>query len=101
MEVDARTVHEDIFDIVHRHQVANAAAAHQPLPARPAASATLAELGIGSLQAMDVLFDIEDHFGFTFADNRAAEIGGAPLHVLLQATTDARRAHTRADAAHA
>jgi len=101
MQVDLHRVHEGVIAIVHRHQCANAATALQPPPPLPTAGATLAQLGIGSLQALDVLFDIEDLFGFAFADNRAAELGGAPLHTLLQATVDALHGNAEIDASHA
>lgn len=56
-------VREQVFDIIAKQ------AKVDPAALRP--EATLKDLGVASLEAIELIFDIEEHFDITFPDGQA------------------------------
>jgi acyl carrier protein len=61
--ISDEAIREQIFAIITRQTKLEAASL------RP--DATLKDLGIASLEAIELIFDIEEHFDITFPDERA------------------------------
>lgn len=47
--------------------------------------ATLKDIGMASLDAVELIFDIEEHFNITFPDSRADSLGSDTLQDLVEA----------------
>ncbi len=54
-------------------------------PSALAPQATLKDIGIASLDAVELIFDIEERFDITFPDSRADSLGGDTLQDLIDA----------------
>lgn len=59
---------------------------HSPVPLVLEPTRTLKELGISSLDVIELILDVEEHFDITFPDSGASSIAGATLQDLLDAT---------------
>ncbi|MDY4298274.1 MULTISPECIES: acyl carrier protein [unclassified Xanthomonas] len=67
-------------------------------PARLTPDAKLQDLGVDSLEAIEILFDIEEHFDVTFPQ-RDPNLDDGSLGKLVQAVEDALAAKAAAGAA--
>ncbi|MBN8768750.1 MAG: acyl carrier protein [Stenotrophomonas nitritireducens] len=60
-------------------------------PAALTPQATLKDIGVASLDAVELIFDLEEHFDFTFPDSRADSLGSDTLQDLVDAVVQGLR----------
>lgn len=53
--------------------------------------ATLKDIGVASLDAVELIFDLEEKFDFTFPDSRADSLGSDTLQDLVDAVVQGLR----------
>ncbi|MCL7714005.1 phosphopantetheine-binding protein [Stenotrophomonas mori] len=58
--------------------------------------ATLQDVGVASLDAVELIFDIEEHFDITFPDSRADGLGSDTLQDLVDAVQQGLREKAQA-----
>lgn len=63
-----------------------------------APQATLKDIGVASLDAVELIFDIEEKFNITFPDSRADSLGSDTLQDLVEAVQQGMQARDAAAA---
>ncbi len=83
------TVQEQVFEIIAKQ------ARTEVTNIRP--DSTLKDLGIASLEAIELLFDIEEHFNIVFPDQDGTRFDTDTAQCLVNAVRKAREADTASD----
>ncbi|MGE4367645.1 MULTISPECIES: phosphopantetheine-binding protein [Lysobacteraceae] len=76
---DVQSIRSTIKEMILKHLQGNVdASALTP-------QATLKDIGVASLDAVELIFDLEEHFNITFPDSRADSLGSDTLQDLADA----------------
>ncbi|KQO02640.1 MULTISPECIES: phosphopantetheine-binding protein [Stenotrophomonas] len=82
---DVDAIRTTINDMILKHMQGNID------PAALTPQATLKDIGVASLDAVELIFDLEEHFDFTFPDSRADSLGSDTLQDLVDAVVQGLR----------
>jgi acyl carrier protein len=83
------TTQQQVFEIIAKQAKIDVAAI------KP--ESTLKDLGIASLDAIELIFDIEEHFDITFPDQQGANFDSDTAQSLLDAVQKGLEAKTTSD----